>query len=520
MPHETTTSASSALPLWIRPAGPLLRWLRLRSNLMLVLCLSVVLVLPLLGLLWQLWAKGTPPTSAQMFGVLTWTAGGLLLQAYWVAALSHLTTLGVQSITEALDRAQTGDLANHVRQDKGVTEFARMEHGLEQMLDTLSDLVANVRSAAAMMTHVGEQLVDDCQQLTAQTQSQANSLQVTTEHVRTVGDTVMRNSEAAHELSLMTKHLHKETEQAGTQMGTLVTVIEGLRGTSQRMNDIIGVIDSIAFQTNILALNAAVEAARAGEQGRGFAVVASEVRSLAQRTQTAAGEVRQLIADTGSKVDVSVTQIGAVNTTVESLITSIREVAISIDSMADASARQSTSLHAVVQAVGDIDTTTMESSHLVEQTSHRSFRMIERSNRLQSAVGFIKLRRGTADEAMHMVEQAAAYASRMGVQKVLSDINQGLPQFLDRDLYVFAVDRAGNYTAHAARPEAVGSNVAAIPGMDAAAFLEDVWHRAGLGHGWVEYQMQNPFTGAVMSKVSFVMPLGKDHALGCGAYQA
>jgi methyl-accepting chemotaxis protein len=443
--------------------------------------------------------------------------GGMLF--YVLSAFGFVLTQSLSNLRHAMKEAAVGDLSTPVAV-LGRDELASMALEFDKMLNMLSELVADVRSAATMVGMVGEQLVEDSEQLSQRTQAQSESLQITTQHVRSVGDTVMRNSEAAHELSLMTKHLHTETESAGSKMRSMVEGVAGLSSTSARMNDIIGTIDTIAFQTNILALNAAVEAARAGEQGRGFAVVASEVRALAQRSQGAAGEVRKLIQESGSKISSTVEQIGTVAETVESLITSIREVAMSIDAMADASSKQSSSLHEVVQAVGDIDSVTFENTALVERTSHRSARLIERSGQLRNAVDHIRLRQGTADEAMAMVMRAQADFKSNGLDKALTNYQRPGSGYVDRDLYIFVLDRDGNYRVHAAQPEQVGVNVSSLKGVDYQQFMHDLWARADAGGGWVEYNITNPLTGDTRHKISYVMALSSDLAVGCGAYQS
>jgi len=443
--------------------------------------------------------------------------GGLLV--YVLSSFSFVLTQSLSNLRHAMKEAAVGDLSTPVTV-AGHDELSAMATEFDKMLNMLSELVADVRSAATMVGMVGEQLVEDSEQLSQRTQAQSDSLQITTQHVRTVGDTVMRNSEAAHELSLMTKHLHTETESAGSKMRSMVDGVAGLSSTSARMNDIIGTIDTIAFQTNILALNAAVEAARAGEQGRGFAVVASEVRALAQRSQGAAGEVRKLIQESGTKIGSTVEQIGTVSETVESLITSIREVAMSIDSMADASSRQSSSLHEVVQAVGDIDAVTFENTALVERTSHRSARLIERSGQLREAVDHIRLRQGTADEAMAMVLRAQSEFKNNGLDKALANYQRSGSGYSDRDLYIFVLDRNGNYVVHAAKADQVGTNVSSIKGLDASRFLQDVWNRVESGSGWVEYNIVNPLTGDTRHKISYVTGLTAELAIGCGAYHS
>ncbi len=456
--------------------------------------------------------------AREMYLVLGMAVAGLVFLVYLMRSFAIATLGSLRSLMLAMKDAEQGNLSLKLNIE-GVDEVAEISREFDTMLSTLSSLVADVRSAAGMVGDVGTRLVEDSQLLSERTQSQAESLQITTKHVRSVGDTVMRNSEAAHELSLMTKHLHQETEAAGSGMRQMVEGMAGLKGTSARMNDIIGTIDSIAFQTNILALNAAVEAARAGEQGRGFAVVAAEVRNLAQRTQAAASEVRQLIVESGSKVETSVKQIGHVGETVESLIVSIREVAINIDAMADASSRQSASLHEVVQAVGDIDSVTYENSALVERTSHRSMRLIERSEQLREAVSHIQLRQGSADEAMQMTLKAQAYVAQAGMQQALVEFNDPLGNYTDRDLYVFAINREGVYQAHGANPAMVGSHISQTPGINAPQFLADTWMRAEQGGGWVEYSVVSPLTGDIRAKVSYIVGVSDDLLIGCGAYQ-
>jgi hypothetical protein len=286
------------------------------------------------------------------------------------------------------------------------------------------------------------------------------------------------------------------------------------------MSEIIGTIDSIAFQTNILALNAAVEAARAGEQGRGFAVVASEVRSLAGRSQKAAAEVRTLIVASSTQVTRTVEEIQKTGELMTSLVSGIREVAMNVDSMADGSAKQSIALQEVVQAVGDLDRVTIENSALVERTSHRSARLMQRSRQLEEAVSYIQLRQGTADEAMKMVERAYSHLNAVGTHQAFKDFHDPAGEFLDRDLYIFVLDRQGNYVVLGADSSREGQYVGDTPGVDAEQLIEDAWDRAEKGGGWVEYNIQNMVTGDVRGKSSFVLKIDDDHLIGCGAYRS
>jgi methyl-accepting chemotaxis protein len=446
-------------------------------------------------------------------------AAGLLLVTYLILCFSVATISSIRALNQAISEGTRGNLAVHV-EVPGSDELAQISKEFENMLNVLSTLVADVRSASSMVTHVGAQLVEDGHSLSERTQSQAVSLEEAASNVGQVSDTVARNSEAAQEVSLMTKSLHAEAGNASELMGKTVSGMSALRTTSERMREIIGTIDGIAFQTNLLALNAAVEAARAGDQGKGFAVVAAEVRNLARRSQGAAGEVRALIAESSSRVAETVNEIQAVSGLMTSLVTGISEIAINVESMADGSAKQSIALSEVVQAVGDLDRVTVENSGLVDRTSHRSNRLMQRSRQLESAVTFIKLRQGTADEALILTNRAHALMQSVGFDEAFKVFHDPRSGFVDRDLYVFVFDRQGVYRVMGADVNRVGSSLFDAPGLDAQQLLDDAWHRCEQGGGWVEYNIINLATGDVRGKSSYVLPLTDDLLIGCGAYRS
>jgi len=446
-------------------------------------------------------------------------SGGLLLVMYLILCFSVATIVSIRALNTAISEGTRGNLAVHV-EVPGSDELARISKEFENMLNVLSTLVADVRSASSMVTHVGAQLVADGHSLSERTQSQAVSLEEAASNVGHVSDTVSRNSEAAQMVSMMTKSLHSEAGNASDLMGRTVNGMSALQATSDRMREIIGTIDGIAFQTNLLALNAAVEAARAGDQGKGFAVVASEVRSLARRSQVAAGEVRALIADSSSRVSATVTEIQEVGNLMTSLVTGISEIAFNVETMADGSAKQSAALTEVVQAVGDLDRVTIENSALVDRTSHRSNRLMQRSRQLENAVTYIRLRQGTADEALLLASKAQALVNSLGFDeayKVFHDPNGG---YIDRDLYVFAFDRDGVYRIMGADISRVGTSLFNTEGVDAQQLLDDAWGRCDQGGGWVEYNILNLNTGDVRGKSSYVLPLTDNLLIGCGAYRS
>ena len=445
-------------------------------------------------------------------------AVGVLALAYLMLAFSVATINSLNVLHLALQEGTKGNLAVKVVA-RGSDELATISREFETMLGVLSALVADVRSASSMVTHVGSQLVDDGRQLSERTQAQATSLEEATTSVGNVSETVAHNSESAQQVSLMTKGLHQEAENASVLIGKTVDGMGALQTTSNRMTEIIGTIDGIAFQTNLLALNAAVEAARAGEQGKGFAVVAAEVRSLARRSQVAAGEVRAMIADSASRVGSAVKAIEDVSQLMGSLVTGIRDIAQNVDTMAQGSAKQSTALAEVVQAVGELDRMTIENSGLVERTSHRSTRLMQRSKQLEDAVTYIQLRQGTTDEAMVLSKKAHALVNSIGYEAAAKVFHDKQGGFVDRDLYVFVFDRQGIYRVMGADSKRVGTSLFDAPGLDAQQLLDDAWARVASGGGWVEYNILNLATGDVRAKASYVLPIDEQRLIGCGAYR-
>jgi signal transduction histidine kinase len=188
--------------------------------------------------------------------------------------------------------------------------------------------------------------------------------------------------------------------------------------------------------------------------------------------------------------------------------------------MADGSAKQSIALAEVVQAVGDLDKVTIENSGLVDRTSHRSARLMQRSRQLENAVTYIKLRQGTADEALDIATRAHSLVQSVGLEAasdIFHDPNGG---FVDRDLYVFVFDRQGIYRVIGVDRKRVGSSLFDTPGVDAQQLVDDAWHRCEQGGGWVEYNIINPATGDVRGKSSYVLPLNNELLIGCGAYRS
>ena len=204
--------------------------------------------------------------------------------------------------------------------------------------------------------------------------------------------TVSSNADTAREAYQLASRAALTATEGGASMGQVVAAMQDIAASSRKIADIIGVIDGIAFQTNILALNAAVEAARAGEQGRGFAVVASEVRSLAQRSASAAKEIKALISDSVERVESGARQVDDAGQSMERIVAQIRHVSDSIEQISRATAEQAEGVAQVGQAVSALDRVTQQNAALVEQGTAASVSLQDQANWLAQAVDVFKLR--------------------------------------------------------------------------------------------------------------------------------
>ena len=397
------------------------------------------LLLPSVVMTWiaAIGAEGTSRTVVIVCGVLGIAAAALV--AGWM--LRRITAPMNEALTAAR-RIAAGDLTVSI-DEGGAGQIGELMEALRKLHDRMLGIVSDVRTGTTTVASTSSQISRDNEALSERTQAQAASLQETATSMEQLTAAVKQNAENARLANALVLSASGYAAKGGEAMAEVVRMMESIKQSSRQIVDIIGVIDGIAFQTNILALNAAVEAARAGDQGRGFAVVASEVRSLAQRSASAAKEIKALIGHSVQTVDAGGKLVDGAGQTMNEVVVAVQQVTEIMSDINSASGEQSAGIESINVAVAQIDQMTQRNAALVDDAARTATSLNEQAVSLMKTVAGFDLgdrEYGNAEEAVALVKDACDFYRNHGREALIAEVNKlGKGHFIDRDLYLMVI---------------------------------------------------------------------------------
>jgi methyl-accepting chemotaxis protein len=332
--------------------------------------------------------------------------GFFLSLAEGLNALMQTSDVGLGEVNRVLGAIAKGNLTEKITADYSGT-FGELKDYCNSTTESLSDIIGEIREAAETIFTASSEIAQGNSDLSSRTEQQAANLEETASSMEELTSTVKLNADNAKQANVLAEQASTVASDGGALIQQVVITMSSINESSQKIADIIGVIDGIAFQTNILALNAAVEAARAGDQGRGFAVVASEVRTLAQRSANAAKDIKALISDSVKKIENGNNLVGKSGDTMKEIVTAIKRVNDIMSEIAAASAEQSSGIEEVTTAVSQMDEMTQQNAALVEEAAAAAESLQSQADQLTQRVSQFRL----SSDATHTARQPAARLS-------------------------------------------------------------------------------------------------------------
>lgn len=461
---------------------------------------------------------------AGMHGMELWGAAVLFVTAtYLLASLVMATRANLEKLSQALDRIADGEIATQTISDRAAdesSEAGRLWHTLAQMRTDLGKIVTQVRSSAETIALGAREIADGHANLSQRTEKQASTLEEIAAGMEELAGTVQQNAAHCKSAADLSQSALATANRGAEAVHRAMHSMSAIEESSRRMADITGVIQGIAFQTNILALNAAVEAARAGDHGRGFGVVASEVRSLAHRSADAAKEIKALIGQSVEQIAEGGRDASAAGKRIDDIVVSVEKVSRLIGEVTTASGEQSAGVGEVNKAIMQLEGVTQQNAALVEEAAASTLHFQDEAARLLEVVGAFKLdRMESRDQAVALVRKAAAHLAAVGPERAFDDFEDPRAGFVFGDLYIYAYDMNGIRQASGGmlgtRGKDISNDLDAYGKRYGQALVDLARDR---GRGWVDYCILNPVTQHAEPKSSYIERVG-DYFVGSGIYR-
>ncbi len=437
---------------------------------------------------------------------------------YFLASFGVYITVTGNQVRIGLERISRGDLSGGLETQVQAVKGALVER-LAKMNQSLAEIVTQVRQSSDNIMGAARTVATGNNDLAERTEHQASTLEEVASTMEELASTIRENAGRCGEASKLTGEFSVSVSHGADGVKDVARTMERIKANTKNIGEIVGLIEGIAFQTNILALNARVEAARAGEEGRGFAVVANEVRNLAQRSADAAKEIKTLIDGSTQSVSEGARGIQDAARTMEHVVGSVQTVAELVRGIAAASEEQSQATEEVNRAIVQMDAVTQQNSALVQQAAAASHDLENEVQRLDEAViQFQTDKVEGRDKAVALVKRAVAHIAVVGIQKACEDFDDPNGGFIFDQYYLSVFDLNGLRLANGMEPWKRGEHILDLHDSDGKPYVRFTAARAReRGFGWVQYKWKNPVSQKVELKSTYFELTG-DAVVNCGIY--